>query len=78
MARLVDQIEKQGSSQKTASRPTGRKPDALLVRDGGLPYTPSGDGDPFEAWAELMEVVEALSPRWPARPRSSNEASFRL
>lgn len=77
MARLVDQI-KQRTSQKSASQPAEREPDALLVRDGGLPYTPSGEGDPFEAWAELMGVVEALCPRWPARPRSSNKASSRL
>lgn len=49
------------SSQKPA-RSTERDPDALLVRDGGLPYAPSGECDPFEAWAELMEVVEALCP----------------
>jgi hypothetical protein len=77
MARLVDQI-KQGTSQKSASQPAEREPDALIVRDGGLPYAPSGVRDPFEAWAELMEVVEALCPRWPARPRSANKASFRL
>jgi len=25
--------------------------------------------DPFEAWIALMEAVEALCPRWPARER---------
>jgi hypothetical protein len=48
------------------------------VREGGLPYVPSDARDPFESWAELMEVVEALCVRWPARARSLHTASFRL
>ncbi len=41
--------------------------DALLVREAGLPYQPVTARDPFEAWIALMEAVEALCPRWPAR-----------
>ena len=61
-----------------SSRPAERESEVLLVRKGGLPYAPSGARDPFESLAELMEVVETLCPRWPARPRSLHEASFRL
>lgn len=38
-----------------------------FVREAGVPYRPSPDRDPFEAWMSLMEAVEALCPRWPAR-----------
>lgn len=34
--------------------------------------------DPFEAFFELMELVEALCPSWPARRSSLQGASFRL
>jgi hypothetical protein len=39
----------------------------LFVREGRVPYTPSRARDPFETWISLMEAVEALCPRWPAR-----------
>jgi hypothetical protein len=41
----------------------------VLVREAGVPYRRSTAGDPFQAWLELMEVVEALCPRWPERQR---------
>ena len=39
----------------------------FFVREAGVPNRPSRARDPFEAWIALMEVVEALCPRWPAR-----------
>lgn len=42
-------------------------PHTLLVREAGEPYRPAPSRDPFEAWIALMEAVEALCPRWPAR-----------
>ncbi len=33
---------------------------------GGIAHTLRND-DPFARWIELMEVVEALCPRWPER-----------
>jgi hypothetical protein len=56
-----------GSSQKSLAD-EARFP---LVREGGVPYRPSSDRDPFEAWVELMEAVEALCPHWPQRPRAT-------
>ena len=40
-------------------------PEPLLVREAGVAYAPLPRPDPFVAWIELMEVVEALCPRWP-------------
>ena len=54
-----------------------RMPNPPLVRDGGAPYTPSAQRDPFVAWMELMEVVEALCLRWPSRTLGSS-GQFRL
>jgi hypothetical protein len=42
----------------------------LLVAEGGVEYRLSGSADPFAAWMNLMETVEALCPRWPQRERS--------
>ncbi len=42
---------------------------APLAADGGVAYAPTPAQDPFQAWMDLMEVVEALCPRWPVRPR---------
>ena len=39
----------------------------FFVGDGGMPYHPSPARDPLDAWISLMEAVEALCPRWPAR-----------
>lgn len=41
----------------------------FFVREAGVAYRPSPARDPFEAWIALMEAVEALCPRWPARER---------
>jgi hypothetical protein len=48
------------------SSPNQKNSERLMVSEGGLPYTPTHK-DPISAWIELMEVVEALCPRWPAR-----------
>lgn len=41
-----------------------------LVSEAGVRYRQSGAADPFVAWLELMEVVEALCPKWPERKPS--------
>lgn len=41
--------------------------DAPIIAEGGEPYSPAGDRDPFEALDDLMCVVEALTPTWPPR-----------
>jgi len=39
-----------------------------FARSGGLPQTATEPPqDPIAAWLDLMEVVEALCPVWPAR-----------
>jgi hypothetical protein len=60
------------------ARPAEHHAHALLVREGGVPYVPSSTRDPWESWAELMEVVEALCARWPERRHSLPTGSFRL
>ena len=42
---------------------------SILARDAGVPYYLPAQDDPFKAWIELMEAVEALCPRWPERDR---------
>lgn len=66
------------SSSHKPIHPLAEPPQALLVREAGLPYRPAGARDPFEAWLGLMEVVEALCTRWPARERSAYATLFRL
>ena len=39
----------------------------LLVADGGLQNTLPRSSDPIGDWIDLMEVVEALCPKGPAR-----------
>jgi hypothetical protein len=51
---------------------------APLVRDGGVQFMPTGDRDPFEAWIDLMEAVEALCPNWPVRALRPHDAPLRL
>ena len=59
---------------QSAERPAS----ALLVSEGGVPYAPAGASDSLQAWAGLMEVVEALCVRWPVRPGSTHTGVFRL
>ncbi|MFO1402064.1 MAG: hypothetical protein U1F06_01455 [Steroidobacteraceae bacterium] len=39
---------------------------------------PSRPADPFQSLDELMVVLEALCPRWPARPATTDTADMRL
>ncbi len=39
---------------------------AVLVGEAGESFHPAPYADPIAAWMELMEVVEALCPEWPA------------
>jgi hypothetical protein len=38
-----------------------------LAADGGIKTSPVSTRDPYEVLDDLMVVVEALCPRWPAR-----------
>lgn len=38
-----------------------------FVAEGGVEYRVSDAVDPFDAWVQLMEVIEALCPQWPER-----------
>jgi hypothetical protein len=48
------------------------------VREAGVSYVAGSTRDPLEAFFELMELVEALCPSWPARRNRLSGASFRL
>lgn len=39
----------------------------VLFADGGVSVPMSSDRDPFEALDDLMTVMDALCPEWPAR-----------
>lgn len=64
------------------SLPKSHRPDPsvdpVLVREGGVEYRPMPSKDPFVVWLELMEVVEALCPRWPARAPGAGSGRFEL
>lgn len=66
----------------SSPKPPNPAPDAqsepVLVREAGVPYRPRPAADPFERWMALMEVVEALCPRWPARPPRPRGYVFKL
>lgn len=65
------------SRKSTATQAdTGTAP--VLVSEGGAAYHPQRSNDPMAAWMDLMEAVEALCPRWPARPQRMAPAGFRL
>lgn len=49
-----------------------------LVAEGGVPYSPRDDRDPYEMLDELMIVVEVLSPCWPQRDELTVGDCFRL
>lgn len=69
---------KMNSSPKPPNPAPDAQPGAVLVREAGLPYRPRSAADPFERWMALMEVVEALCPRWPARPPTPRGYMFKL
>jgi hypothetical protein len=54
------------SSPRSTTRQQ-RIQDAPLAASAGKPYAPERRGNPVDQWMELMEVVEALCPRWPER-----------
>ncbi len=56
------------SAQNT--RPAMPPDPAPLAGSAGVPYAPPPSLAPVDAWIDLMEVVEALCPRWPERPLS--------
>jgi len=58
-----------------ARRPAARQP---LAADGGLEQQPGRPADPFAALDDLMAVVEALCPRWPAREPCEPMPDLRL
>jgi hypothetical protein len=66
------------SSRNPAPGQPERIPDPPLVREAGVSYVADSTRDPFEAFFELMELVEALCPSWPARRNRLSGASFRL
>lgn len=62
------------SSQKAG----GVDADPDFVREGGVAYSPRRREDPFVAFFELMEVVEALCPEWSVRMPDTAARTFRL
>lgn len=52
--------------------------DAPLIADGGLPSAAPASEDPFAALDDLMAVVEALCPVWPARKTFAGGIMMRL
>jgi hypothetical protein len=40
---------------------------APLAGSAGKAYAPLVLAEPVDAWLDLMEVIEALCPRWPTR-----------
>lgn len=65
-------------SPKPPSPAPDEQPEPVLVREAGAPYRPRSAADPFERWMALMEAVEALCPRWPARPPRPRGYVFKL
>lgn len=48
-----------------------------FVTDGGITHVPAAtSGDPFEAFDDLMTVIEALCPVWPDREIFSSTHRF--
>jgi hypothetical protein len=52
--------------------------EAPFVAEGGLPFTPRREDDPYRALDDLMVVVEALCPVWPQRGVFPSDAKFLL
>lgn len=51
---------------------------ALLAGDGGVVILPYTEREPYEALDDLMSVVEAFCPEWPARGISGGGGKFLL
>lgn len=50
----------------------------LLASDAGVVTPPTDTRDPFTALDDLMAVIDALCPQWPARSTAAGPGSFRL
>ena len=50
------------------SLPKTNNSEPLIVAEAGVPYVPEYS-DPISTWIDLMDVVEALCPKWPERER---------
>jgi hypothetical protein len=57
---------------------SNKTPRHLLVGEGGISQPPADIGDPFEALDDLMQVVEALCPKWPEREDFDYTGQFKL
>lgn len=51
---------------------------APLAGDGGVVILPNTEREPYEALDDLMSVVEAFCPVWPARGISGGAGKFLL
>jgi hypothetical protein len=51
-------------------QPKDSAPPVFIAAGGGVAYEPERTTDPIADWTGLMEVVEALCPRWPEREPS--------
>ena len=49
-----------------------------LVADGGINTAQASNRDPYEMLDDLMVVVEALCPRWPARETFKSDGIWLL
>jgi len=49
---------------------TDRVAPVIIAAGAGVAYEREGSNDSFADWMSLMEVVEALCPRWPEREPS--------
>jgi hypothetical protein len=51
---------------------------ALLASDAGVVTSPPDTRDPFAALDDLMAVIDALCPHWPARSAVAGPGLFKL
>ncbi len=65
------------SVKSTESKPVSQ-PRQPLAGGGGLAPTSASPRDPYAVLDDLMVVVEALCPRWPARDMFKDGGDFRL
>ncbi len=54
-----------------------KAPEAPIAGDGGVTAPLSDERNPYQVLDELLVVVEALCPTWPARP-AMGAGEFRL
>jgi hypothetical protein len=50
-----------------SSSPPQTKAQTVFFAESGVEYRLQNTANPFEAWMNLMEAVEALCPVWPER-----------